>query len=357
MKNIVLSFTILLALLTFSGCGGDNNWDGKTGLNGSGGAGSNSSVTLSVKTLYDLIQKDSEKAYKNSLTMIESVKKLDATDLNIQDAQNRFKKLVLSYKRVETYYVAGKNSDDMFDIAGFYIEQFIKQSKNYDVAGDLDAVFAGSKAIVKNDLKGITALEYTLFGDAESLSDLREKMNAKRVASALIMAKNISKQFKAIDDYYKTDKTFLSSNDDAISVTLNVLVQQAFNLREWRVGEPAGYTAKFKDDPSTSRLEYHYSLYSTQSIKEILDTQKTIFSNGLKTIADSGNATAEADAILEAIDKALDICDSYSPNIESELESSKTKELYETARTIENGYIALIAGLNFTQDIVEADGD
>lgn len=345
-------------LLTFSGCGEDNSWDGKTGLNGGGGSASNSSVGQSLNALYTLIKTDSSSSYSNSLEMIKTIETLESKTgtTSLLNARDEFKKLILSYKRVETYYIAGYNDEDMYDLASFYMEQFIKQSKNYDVVGSLDAVFAGNKSLVTNDLKGITALEYTLFGSNESLEDLLPKMNEKRISSALIMAKNISKRLKSIDEYYKNDTTFSSSSDGAISATLNVLTQEAFNLREWRIGEPAGYTLKFKDSPLASRLEYHNSVYSSESIKEILRTHRKIIDTGLKNIATLGGAASEVDAILIAIGEALVVCNSITP-IEYELENPKTKELYELARTIENNYKALIIGINFKQDIVEADGD
>ncbi|MEA2099309.1 MAG: imelysin family protein [Campylobacterota bacterium] len=361
-KNITLSL-LLVTLLSVTGCDDENAYNGQTGLIGGGSSTvettENSSLESSIISLYSLIKEDSANAYINSLEMLQSLNTLQSNpnELTLRDAQTAFKKLTLSYKRVETFYVAGANDANMKDIAEFYIEQYIKQSKNYDVVADLDAVFSSNKTIVKNDLKGLTALEYTLFGNAESLSSLNEKMDEKRLDSALIMANNIVKRFKSIDEYYKADTTFLSDSDAAIGTTLNVLVQQAFNLREWRIGEPAGFTLKYKDDPSTSRLEYHRSLNSLESIKEILDTHKKIMNSGLKNIAILGNSTSEAEAILTAIDDALALCETYPSSLVDGLANDETFELYETIRTLQNNYTALINALNFRQDLLEADGD
>ncbi len=361
MKKVTKLSLVLITLLSLSGCG-DNAYNGKTGLIGGSSnteVGSNTSVEQSVNAIYSIIKEDSANAYINSLEMVQSINTLTTSnsEANLLKAQEQFKKMILSYKRVETLYVAGYEDPNMADIANFYIEQFVKQSKSYDVIGDLDAVFNGSKAIVKNDLKGITALEYTLFGDAESVNDVAQKMNDKRLISALLMANNIATRFKSIDDYYKGETDFVHTPDTAISSLLNVLVQESFNLREWRIGDPAGFTEKYKDDPLSSRLEYYKSNYSLNSIKEILNTNKTIMNSGLKTIAILGNSASEADAIISAIDDALAICNSYTSSLETQLTDDKTKELYETIRTLQNNYTALINGLNFKQVLLDADGD
>ena len=352
--------TVLIALLTFAfvGCGGDNKYNGVDGLIDP--STSSSSLDTEVQSLYEnIILQDSQSAYSQSLTLLSAIEDLNSSvdEAHLQVARDEFKKLILSYKRVESAYVAGYNSDDMRDVADFYIEQFIKGSKSQDIKGDLDLVFAGNKQIVVNALKGITALQYTLFGEVESLADINAKMNQNRLNAAMLMANNIENQFKAIRDYYQNDTKFLSSSDDAISALLNVLVDNSFRLRESRIGDAAGFTTKYKNNPSNTRLEYYYSTYSLNTIIEILNTHKSIMENGLKAIAVSGNAASEAEAILTAIDEALLLCSSYGGSLESNLADAKTQELYDTAKTLQNNYTALINGLNFTQDIVEADGD
>ena len=361
MKKITKLSLVLTTLLSLSGCG-DNAYNGKTGLIGGDASSidvsSNSSVEHSVNAIYSMIKEDSANAYINSLEMVQSINTLTITksEANLLKAQEQFKKMALSYKRVEAIYVASVQDPNMKDIADFKIEQFIKQPKSYDVVGDLDKVFAGTKSIVANSLKGLTALEYTLFGTTETLSVLESKMSDNRLAAALLMSNNIAKQFKSIDDYYKGDTTFLADSDNAISITLNVLVQETFNLREWRIGEAGGFTAKY-DDTSITRLDYHKSLNSLESIKEILNTQKNIMNSGLKTIASLGNSTSEADAILTAIEDALTICNRYENPLEKDLKLTDFRELYDTVRVLQTNYTALINGLNFRQALLDADGD
>ena len=358
MKKVYQLLLASLIAFIFIGCGGDNNYDGETGL--ITGQSSANSVDLSIENIYNsIILKDSNETYQRSLILLSQIKDLNRTTntTNLKIARDSFKELVLSYKRVESIYVAGYYSDDMRDIAEFYIEQFIKGSKAQDIGGDLDEVFAGKKTIVTNALKGITALEYTLFGNAKTLEEINTKMNQNRLNSALLMTNNLVNNLKIVQDYYIADEMFLGSSDEAIGALLNVLVDNSFKLRESRIGDAAGLTVKYLDKPDNTRLEYFKSTYSLESIVEILKTHKRVMDAGLKDIAIIGNASSEANAILISIEEALNLCATYSSSLESELETSKTQELYQVIKILQNNYTALINGLNFTQDIIEADGD
>jgi hypothetical protein len=357
-KSIKTGFLTLMLGLTLSGCGDQNAYDGQSGLLSS--ASSQSTLDESIASIYEnVIYKDINDTYNKSLSLLALIEDLNASvsEENLIDAQDAFKELVLLYKRVETVYVAGYNDDTMRETAEFYLEHYIKGSKSQDIKGDLDLVFAGTKSMVANSLKGITALEYTLFGDRESSDALVLKMNQNRLDAALLMINKISGHLNEVKVYYEDSSGFASSGEDSLNALLNVLVQQAFNLREWRIGEAAGLTLKYEDDPDAKRLEYYYSQYSLESMKAILNTHKSVIQSGLEDIAEAGSASSELNAIKEAVDDALDICESYTSLIDNELASQKTENLFETARTIQNNYTALITGLNFKQDILEADGD
>lgn len=359
MKNIIKTITTLLFVSIFIGCsGGDNSYDGENGL--LSGITNTTSLDTSINEIYtQVILEDSKSAFIQSQILLQSIQALNAnsSEGNLLQAQIEFKKLVLTYKRVEAVYVAGYNSDNMRDIAEFYLENFIKGSKAQDIGGDLDRVFSGEASLIANSLKGITALEYTLFGDNESVSVITTKMNGIRLTSALIMIDKISGHLLEIQEYYEETSTFSSDGEDSLSALLNVLSQQSYNLRELRIGDGAGLTVKYQDNPSATRLEYYKSLYSLESIEEILKTLKTVMDIGLTDIAALGNTSSEAEAISSAIDDALSITGSFSSTLESSLSNSKTTALYETTRIIQNNITALINGLNFTQDIIDADGD
>lgn len=351
------TFVFILVTSFFIGCGDENSYDGVNGLISSD---STLGVDESVQAIFDnVIYKDANETYNKSVSLISMIEDLNSstTESNLQLVQDGFKDLILSYKKVESVYVAGYNNDNMRVVAEFYLEHYIKGSKSQDTAGDLESVFDGNRSLVANSLKGITALEYTLFGDRENLSELVAKMNQNRLDAASLMINKISSHLFEVLEYYENTSSFATSGEDSINALLNTLVQQALNLREMRIGEPAGLTIKYAGDSDATRLEYYYSSYSLEAIKEILKTHKRVLQNGLESIADEGSASSEAEAIRVAIDEALSICDSYAGIIDDELATQKTNNLFESVRTVQNNYTALIAGLNFQQDILDADGD
>ncbi len=358
MKKTYTTTLLLLIFLGLFGCGGSNNYDGKTGLISS--TSNQSSKDISIKNIYDnVILRDINSSYTQSLVLISSVKSLNDTQsmATLETSQKEFKKLALLYKRVESTYVAGRESDDMRDIADFYLEQFIFNSKGDTLFNDLQRIFNGTGALYKNSHKGLTALEYALFDKAINNNEMLEKMNSIRLTSALTMAKTISQNLLLVKDYYENKSTFLEDADTAISLVLNQLVDNAYKLKEKRLGDGGGFTLKYKDNPDVKRLEYYKSTNTLEAIKEILTTHKKIMDSGLSKIATLGNASSEAEAIVSTLNEAITICNSYSGSLEDGLSTSKTLELYNATAILQANYTALINGLNFEQDLLEADGD
>lgn len=359
MKKIYIILFSLLLSLSFIGCGSDNSFDGENGLLASGGANQSGIDTNLIEIYNEVILKDVNASYEKSLSLIQSIQDLNTTTSasTLLSAQVAFKELVLSYKRVESAYVAGRESDNMRDIADFYIEQFIFNSKGDTLFTDLQKIFDGTGSLYKNSHKGITALEYTLFDRNVSNGDMLSKLNTIRLASAITMAQTISSNLLLVKNYYEDESTFLADRDTAISLLLNQLVDNAYKLKEKRIGDAGGFTVNFINNPDATRLEYYKSVHSLEAIKEILLTHKKIMDKGLTNIASLGSASSEAEAIVTKIDEALAICNSYSNSIESDIAASKTKDLFDTVTILQTNYTALINGLNFQQDLLEADGD
>lgn len=359
MKYIYRLLLSTILAFSLSGCGDDNSYDGENGLLASGGASQKDLDAYVLEIYTEVIAKDINSSYEESLLLIQAVQDLNATPnaTTLESAQVAFKTFSLSYKRVESAYVAGRESDNMRDIADFYLEQFIFNSKGDTLFSDLERIFDGTGSLYKNSHKGITALEYALFDRAISDGDMLAKMNTIRLASAVTMAQTISHNLKEVDEYYKNESQFLSDSDTAISLILNQLVDNAYKLKEKRIGDAGGFTLKFKDNPDRTRLEYYKSVNSIGAIKVILQTHKSVMENGLSQIATLGNASSEAEAITTLLDNAIVICDSYANSLEVEIASTKTKELFNLASQLQTDYTALINGLNFQQDLLEADGD
>jgi len=182
------------------------------------------------------------------------------------------------------------------------------------------------------------------------------KTKARRVAAIKIMLENITQQLKVISDFYQNDRSFLE-NGEATSILLNQLAISSNRLKEWRLGDPGGLTQKYLGDSNTERFEYYGSQTSLNAIESILQAHKSTLENGLKEIANSRDASSEANAIEEHINSLLTLCESFSAPIEADADDEKVAQLYNGAYILQTHYTALINALNFQQDIIEADGD
>lgn len=359
MKHITISIIFIALLL--SGCGDDNAYDGVNGLNSSS---TSDDTSQSIQTIYKQIQDDANTTYQSSLELISLAEDANNSLGEFKLLRDGTQELIRAYKKVEAVYVAEKLDNAMIDIP-VYIETFSagdelrKESLLVELESILDPQNTTpiENALYKNAHKSLTALIYALYADQKSSLEVFAHLDARRMQAIQIMAQNISVQLKIIHDFYQTDDQFIADTDNALTILLNQLTISSNRLREWRVGDPGGFTQKYDDDADAIRFEYYASLSSLESIRSILDAHESIMNSGLANISEIGNASGEADVIENRIADLLGICDEFSDAIEMDIKDTKIKDLYDGSYALQQDYTALINALNFQQDIIEADGD
>lgn len=347
----------ILFVLFFTGCGDDNSYDGETGL-----IGTVSAQSANLDQLYtDVYQYDANLSLVKLSALLTDLQTLqiqqDAQTLN--SAQESFKEFIRTQKRVEASFIVDEFSDEFLDTLG-YMEYF-HVADDGDLISELDRIFANDtaleNALYKNANQSITSLEYTLFGADENTTQLLEKFDARRAQAAYLMASQVQTYTQQIVAFYNSDTSFTQDLDVTTAALINQLIDSAYKLKEWRIGEAAGFVLKYAGSVDHRRLEYYKSAFSLDAIEEILLTHQRIMQNGLSEIASGANAAAEAQAVEESIVAALTLCNSYASGLEESLELQKTQDLYNAVNLIQQNYTALISSLNFTQKIIEADGD
>jgi len=359
MKRVLTSLVIMFSLL-ISGCG-DNDYDGVNGLKTSS---TDTDISEAIESIYKMVQDDANATYQHSLELIELVSDSNQSLSDFQELRNKTQELIQSYKKVEAVYIAEKIDSAMTDVP-VYIEALSAgdESRKNNLLTELENILdptnttAIESALYKNAHRSMTGLIYTLYGDQESASEIFAKMDARRTQALGLIAINISTQIKAVHDFYQENTEFLKDNDTALTILINQLTISSNRLREWRIGDPGGYTAKYDGDPSADRFEYYAALTTLSSIQSIVLAHKNSMDAGLYNVSVLGNASGEADAIVERIENLLVICDDFTQEIEVDLNDTKIKELYDDTYALQQDYTALINALNFQQDIIEADGD
>lgn len=351
--------------LAFIGCGGDNSYDGKTGLI----AGKTSVTTDAFTSIQQNVMIPSANNFHNASTTLKTtLEKLDdnTTLENLRVLQSAAKNVMLGWKSVQSTFVAADYDTDMEDLP-LLIDHF--HTGNEDTSALIDRVLRLSGnlegLLYKNSTKGITALEYLVFGNQLSEQDmliLMQKDNNRRIEALKIVATNIESKAIKVVGFYESDSKFAKDAKAASDSLVNVFIASSYKLKEWRLGDPAGYTVKYKGKPDSKRLEFYKSKFSLEAIKEILTTQESVmktqsFSNYANFAIQNG-ASKEIKEVQDSLSAALAIVDSFDTPIEDAINSDKVQKLYTALSALYNAYyVSLINALDITSKIVEADGD
>lgn len=369
MKNILKLITVSAGLL-LNGCGGDNAYDG-SGVIGGNSSGEQSNALSSL-------QKNVFSAHSGALlqsvnTLSIQVDALSGTisTTDVQALREKFKSIIHEWKSVEATYIAGDYDSSLIDNPQFI--DFYHTGKKLNIPADIDnALNQGGdigSALFKNSSKSINALEYLIFGYYESSEDIASKMNIsnkRRVDAMKVVLTNLQSKISPIATFYQSNGAFSADETEGSNAIVNALIASSFKLKEWRVGEAAGISIKFRDDPSPTRLEYYNSRLSLDGIKTILKTHQDVMGTrgyeNFGTFASANGAQSVVISINNQINDALAIANSFPEPLENIIGTSgldpRVENLYNSIRVLQSLYFeSLIQALNLTAEIIEADGD
>ena len=274
----------------------------------------------------------------------------DALKLQQSLSKDDFKEFVKSWKKVEAIYLAGDIKSDYLDTVR-YIDVYntLKEDLNSQMARVVKSSSEVNKALFKNSFKTINALEYILFSDS---MDKRKEDLAKAILESII--KNLNTIKNGYNDYLNSQEEN-SSLDDA--KLINTLIASSYRLTEWRVGNPAGMSVKYKNDQKNRRAEYFLSQNSFVAIESILDSYKEILEEkpykNLSNLAKLKNANQDINSVLEKIKQAKEVLASMKQD-----DFSNAKELFNLVSQIHDlYYVTIIEKLGLKANILDADGD
>ena len=143
---------------------------------------------------------------------------------------------------------------------------------------------------------------------------------------------------------------------------VHALVDSSYRLEDWRLGEPGGFTGKYKGTPNVERLEYWRSGLSMAAIESILAIHAEFFDIGRETgyfstrVGDKG--LEEIDFQRSKIEAAQELAHKLAQRPGVEVTSADFHELYELLETVyRTYYFLLIDELGVEAKIMESDGD
>jgi len=318
-------------------------------------------ITLLTLILYLHAGNVGESIYNNIIMkdIKEANQNLDKLTLSVQnnasneEIRNGFTELMMSWKKVETLYLAADLNEDTIDIPR-YIDIFHNGKEN--IYPQLDRILLSSDsldiALFKNSTKSINALEYLLFKSVKKTPRQKEMI--------LYILKHIGEHLKSIETFYKNNKAlFMQDEKKMNAIIINALIESSYKLKEWRVGDPAGLSRKYKDDPKNSRSEYPISKLSYKAIEAILLAHQEMIGEqkfvNFSTVVHNAGADKALSGIRNNIKNALSNLHAAPAY---DFKSKEIKTLYKELTELHNAYfISLIGALKVTSKILDSDGD
>lgn len=297
--------------------------------------------------LNNVLLKNTAKAMIDAKTLEKSLTKKQ----NIKILQKDFSIFVSSWKKVETFYLAADFNEEVIDTPR-YIDVFhnLKENLFVQMQRVIDSKDDVNVEMYKHSFKTINALEYVLFS---------QNYNKRKNEIAVVIVKNIIKQLEIINNVYiNNNKKFLSEFKWANDLIINSLIDSSFKLKDWRIGDIAGLSRKYKNKPSNKRAEYFLSKNSKNAIvaiiylhKEVMDSKEYDFGDMLIKNGYKKEVTEIREMIALSINNLK-----YLKN--ENFEDENIKKLYESITKLHVSYYAsLVNALGVTSKILDADGD
>lgn len=305
--------------------------------------------TIGESVYENIIIKNINQTNQN-LNILNSLVAKSASDKELKDGFTNF---MMSWKKVEAFYLAGDLDEDYIDTPR-YIDIFHHGKEN--IHKQLEHILLSSDSLdielFKNSNKSINALEYLMFKASQKKERQKEMI--------VYILKHIAKHLKTIDGFYKNNRaSFVKDEQKINAIIMNALIESSYKLKEWRVGDASGLSRKYKNSPKNDRSEYPISKLSYKAIEAILLTHQAIIGKqkfmNFSTVVSNAGATKELVIIRESIKKALKLL-LLAP--EYNFNSKEIKEVYKELTTLHNTYyISLIGVLKVTSKILDSDGD
>jgi hypothetical protein len=272
---------------------------------------------------------------------------------NNKKIRNSFTKFMMSWKKVEALYLAADMDEETIDIPR-YIDVFHNGKEN--IYSQLDRILLSSDSLdmvlFKNSTKSINALEYLLFKAGEKTPRQKEMI--------LYILKHIGKHLKSIETFYLNSRTlFMQDEQKMNAIIMNALIESSYKLKEWRVGDPAGLSRKYRGNPKNDRSEYPVSKLSYKAIEAILLVHQAVIGEEKYNNFSVVVHTAGADKVLAGIRSNIKnaLYDLYAAPA-YDFNSKEIKNLYKELTELHNAYfISLIGTLKVTSKILDSDGD
>ncbi|PIE45652.1 MAG: hypothetical protein CSA45_01995 [Gammaproteobacteria bacterium] len=311
-------------------------------------------TSLSESLLNHVILPDIELTEKAVTTLQEKIS--EAKTERSKAIDKAFSDLVGAWKMVQTTYIIGEVDSDMIDTPQLMdtyhqgnedLGQQIKRALN---SGDKPKI-----ALFKNSFKSINALAIILYTD-NALSEAEKDYAGYILTTLENHLQDIKRAYTGKLNLLKEDQ------DKSMSYILNALIDSAYKLKEWRIGEPAGLSKKYKNAPDGRRQEYPRSHNSLTAALAIISAHEDVMGErpfeNLGSVAQKQGAKQQVTAIRGIIADAKSQLNQLKNDNVTDFTDTRFKTLFKTLDKLNDAYYqSLVRALPVQAKILEADGD
>lgn len=367
-------FFTLSALLLLTGCG-DNSADDRNASNfapkttytsASSSDFRLTAMLANLKSIYLAQAVAFDDAAAEFDDAVAALQNAPGDSTAVSTLQTEWKELMQAWKPVQANW-GDRLATTAFDIRSGccnQISDFIDRSdsiENNPPTDSLPAVLGGVDVTNKITYTDIRLVEAILF---------EHELNAT-VAGILADISAVWKGKSAeLVTHWETDEAFTANVDDAtIDTILNQFIDNMYKNKELRLGEPAGLTVASAGTADYTKLEYHRSGSSAESIISRIAGLKALYTGDYDETTDgigfddyliSKGATEANSAILAAIDDAVTALEAIDGSLKTAVtgDSAAVETAYVKLSALYNAvYSTLPAAMAIIPKIVEADGD
>lgn len=362
MKKRVL-LLLMIALMWMGGCDSNNSYDGTQLIGSSSRSVSDynpSAFVQNVQVAYASSAKEAASALAKTA--------LDAnatlSDAQLQTMHQEFALLLQAMKRTEALYIAGDYNRSLIDTLTLVDIFHVGKDTIYD---DLDFIATNSASVesllFKSSYKSINALEYLLYQTDGNQTVLKKFQDNSRYAQMVAVAADaIALKYASIEQFYRTGN-FLDQSTFADAV-LNAMVDSSYKLKEWRLGDPGGFTNASSGNPDAALLEYPYAKMSLEAMLAVLSAYERLFDDSDDSFAQYCNDLGAQNEVqnINSVIITMKLILLGMKESDAVVSSAAFAELYNQSKTLNSLIVSsLVAALQqkstITIGIIEADGD
>ena len=292
------------------------------------GAGTADVLTHVSNNIFLQSYKDLESASQDLNSAIAALQTTPNTT-NLALAQARWKSARLYMKRVEPIYYGPGTTFGLDAFLDSFMRGFNTCNKTTDCTTSVDSIIAGSatlnSAFVSSQgagVRGLPALEYLLFDNgagSSAAADIVTALTGRRLTILSLLSQDLWSNTTRIREgwdkgaggyagtFASASTSSITGDNPSLSLVVAAVLLIAENMKEMKLGYPAGFTTKSGGIIRTDSVESPYSNHSLEELNASLKAIKIIYTGEYTSAYTDGSTGPGLSALVSLSNQNLDL--------------------------------------------------